>query len=250
MEERTPPPSDGTESPRILRARAEKFGALLATESPTAVIAVDRTLAARLGVDGGALWNDADGSVDVRMYEGPVEVHLAVTAHCPAGCPGCYVDATLGGEHVALDVLRGRLDDIRALGAFRVALGGGEAMLHPDLGAVLAHGRALGLEMSVTTSGLGLTAARAAMLDGASQVNVSHDGLGPDYETVRGYDGSGVAERSIRMLVAAGVRVGVNTVLTRSNFAGVPELAARIRDLGAGELQLLRYKPGGRANLY
>jgi radical SAM protein with 4Fe4S-binding SPASM domain len=51
----------------------------------------------------------------------------------------------------------------------------------------------------------------------------------------------------VRALVAQGTPVGVNHVLTRGNFAGLAETAAHARALGARELQLLRYKPAGRA---
>src|SRR5262249_10931718 len=55
------------------------------------------------------------------------------------------------------------------------------------------------------------------------------------------------AERAIRELVRAGVRVGVNVVLTRGTFGILDATLARARELGASEAQLLRYKPAGRA---
>src|SRR5262249_36942611 len=47
--------------------------------------------------------------------------------------------------------------------------------------------------------------------------------------------------------VRAGVRVGANVVLTRATFGRLGETIARARTLGAREVQLLRYKPAGRA---
>jgi radical SAM protein with 4Fe4S-binding SPASM domain len=64
---------------------------------------------------------------------------------------------------------------------------------------------------------------------------------------VRGFDGSQAAERAIERLATAGVRVGVNVVLTRASFPRLGETLARARTLGAREAQLLRYKPAGRA---
>ena len=55
------------------------------------------------------------------------------------------------------------------------------------------------------------------------------------------------AERAIERLARAGVRVGVNVVLTRESFPRLDETLARARSLGAVEAQLLRYKPAGRA---
>ena len=231
-----------------LRARAESFGALVRVENPPAIVAVDRVLAARLGVPHSPLW-DGEPELSPRKFSGPVEVHLAVTQRCPAGCPGCYTGATPDAEHVPFAVLAARLDSLNRMGVFRVAFGGGEPMTHPDLPRLLEHGRALGLEITVTTSGIGLTAERAKGLGAAAQVNVSYDGLGETYRDVRGYDGEALALRAIEWLRAAGVPVGVNVVLARASFEGVLALADRLRGLGVVEMQLLRYKPGGRANL-
>jgi len=49
------------------------------------------------------------------------------------------------------------------------------------------------------------------------------------------------------MWVGAGVKVGVNVVLTRATFDGIAETLRRAFALGAREAQLLRYKPAGRA---
>jgi radical SAM protein with 4Fe4S-binding SPASM domain len=99
----------------------------------------------------------------------------------------------------------------------------------------------------LTTSGLGLTEARLEKLRGFAQVNVSYDGASETYASVRGFDGAGAAERAIERIARAGMRVGVNVVLTRESFPRVRETLARARDLGACEAQLLRYKPAGRA---
>src|SRR5207302_1775948 len=99
----------------------------------------------------------------------------------------------------------------------------------------------------LTTSGLGLSKARIEKLRAFAQVNVSYDGDGDTYARVRGFDGAEAAERAIERLACAGVRVGVNVVLTRDSFARLSETLVRARSLGASEAQLLRYKPVGRA---
>src|ERR1019366_7131564 len=96
-------------------------------------------------------------------------------------------------------------------------------------------------------SGLGLSDARLEKLRHFDQVNVSYDGDGDTYAAVRGFDASEAAGRAIERLSRAGVRVGVNVVLTRQSFPRVHETVARARALGAIEAQLLRYKPPGRA---
>lgn len=232
----------------MIRARAETFGAWVRVDDRT-LLAVDRAMARRFGVDGGARWSEPSRGL-VDQTERPLEVHVAVTSRCPAGCDGCYLDARADGQHRPFEAIAATLDEVAAGGAFTVAFGGGEPMLHPELPRIARHARALGLTPVVTTSGIGLNAERARALADFAQVNVSHDGIDA-YAEVRGFDGASVAERAIALLVAEGVAVGVNVVLTRQLLGddgrGLLELAARVRSLGARELQLLRYKPAGRA---
>lgn len=222
---------------------------MVALDSPPALVAVDRAMARRLGVDGGALWDGADPGLEVDPMSGPTEVHLALTDRCPAGCVGCYADATAHGHHPSLDALLARLDAIAESGAFSVAFGGGEALVRGDLPALAAHARRVGLVPTMTTSGLGLTVERARTLRDFAQINVSYDGVGEVYRTVRGYDGAASAEAAMGALRDAEIPFGVNVVLTRATFAALDETADRADRLGAAELQLLRFKPAGRGRL-
>lgn len=218
-----------------LRARAESFGAWVRVEDGT-LLAVDHALAARLGVTGAPV---GDGV--------PLEVHVAVTSRCPVACEGCYQSASPEGAHVDRSALEETLRALAGEGVFTVAFGGGEPLLREDLGALATFARGLGLTPVVTTSGIGMTPSRAATLRDFAQVNVSHDGAGEGYEAVRGFDGARAAERAVATLRAAGVAVGVNLVVTRQNVHLIRETVARVRALGAREVQLLRYKPAGRA---
>lgn len=232
-----------------VRARAERFGAWVRVDDAT-LIALDRARAARLGVVGGALWEGAPGTTSARPVA-PLELHVAVTRRCPATCAGCYLDAGPEGEHVSRADLEETLDAAGQLGVFTIAFGGGEPLTHPELPALATAARARGLVPVVTISGLGLTADKARALRDFAQVNVSHDGADGDYEAVRGFDGAPAAERAMRLLADAGVPVGANVVLTRTSFGARGERllanVARATACGAGEIQLLRYKPAGRA---
>jgi radical SAM protein with 4Fe4S-binding SPASM domain len=224
-----------------MKSRAEAFGAWVRLDEPPALVAVDRVLARRLGVDGAAAWGD------VAPISMPLEVHLAVTSRCAAGCTGCYLDARPDGDAVPFATLAERIDAIAAGGVFTVAFGGGEPLSHPDLPRLAEHARARGLSPVTTTSGIGLTEARARDLLAFDQINVSYDGEGEAYRAVRGFDGARVAERAMTLLAAAGVPFGINLVLTRATFGDVEATVARAVALGAREVQLLRYKPAGRA---
>jgi radical SAM protein with 4Fe4S-binding SPASM domain len=224
------------------RVRAEPFGAWVRLEDST-LVAVDRALARRLGVDGGDRWTDRDPPTSA-----PLEVHVAVTSRCPVACSGCYQDASLEGVHVDRGALEATLRDLAARGVFTVAFGGGEPLLRDDLGELATGARSLGLTPVVTTSGLGLTPAPGGCAHGFR----AGERL-PRRRGRRLRRGAGLRGRERRRAGhrdaprGQGIAVGVNHVLTRQNVDGLREAAARVRELGARELQLLRYKPAGRA---
>jgi pyrroloquinoline quinone biosynthesis protein E len=172
---------------------------------------------------------------------------VSLGERCPVQCTACYTDAGPSGGVADRARLRADLASLASLGVFEIALGGGEPLSHPDLGEVLDAVAAEGMVPNLTTSGVGLTPALAARIAArAGQVNVSLDGDGEDYAAVRGWRGADVAWRAIAMLRAAGVPVGVNTVLTRQTFDALPALGARLAAAGVVEWQWLRLKPTGR----
>ncbi len=223
-----------------MRVRAESFGAWVKLDDAT-LVAVDRSWLARLGID------ESDVASAAARTSAPLESHVSITSQCAAPCEGCYQPVSRDGAHVPLTTILATLDRLAADGVFTVALGGGEPLAHPDLAQIGLEARARGLTPVVTTSGIGLTVERAASLTGFQQINVSHDGIDGGYADVRGFHGESIATRAIEILTRAGIPVGVNLVLTRGNFARVEATASDIRARGVRELQLLRYKPAGRA---
>ncbi len=232
-----------------MRLRFEPWGAWAKLDAEVdtpfgaraAIIGLDRDEVRALGLDGEDAW------LDNAPPTPPIEVHVAVTSQCGAGCEGCYLDARPDGAHVPREDLIKTFDALERSGVFTVAFGGGEPTLRDDIGDLAIEAKKRGITPVVTTSGIGLTAAKVERLRELAQVNVSYDGAGDDYEKVRGFDGANAAERAIKMLKAAGIKVGVNVVLTQSTFENLGATLARAKELGACEAQLLRYKPAGRA---
>jgi radical SAM protein with 4Fe4S-binding SPASM domain len=226
------------------RLRTEAFGAILALAG--AQLHLSPAWADQAREAGATLIGT--GTLVPGALTAPTEVHLAITDHCPVRCDGCYLSAGPGGEVASgIDEALTALAD---LGVFELALGGGEPLSHPDLLAILRRARALGMVPNLTTAGLSLTAQDARNLAGlVGQINVSIDGLGALYSDVRGFSGATRALKSVRLLSEAGIRVGVNTVLSGpllSDPSALSKLGAAIQAAGASEWQWLRFKPVGR----
>lgn len=246
--------------------RYESFGAIIQTRVPRALVFVDQDYARSLGYPDSPLWRESgqrpSGPFD-RLRAGrlgagklrtcltaPTEVHLALTRRCGAGCRHCYMDS--GVENAAGDEL-GREGIFQALGTlsrmkvFHVAMGGGESTRLPWLFEAAHVARGLGLVPNLTTNGFFITKDNAAQYAIFGQVNVSIDGVGERYATHRGIDGYELAIRALKALKAAGVRVGVNSVISRESFDGLEDIFRLVRRLKLSQLELLRYKPAGRA---
>jgi radical SAM protein with 4Fe4S-binding SPASM domain len=221
--------------------RYEAWGAWIKLETEAAIVALDRDGVRALGLDGGQAWEGPPAA------SAPIEVHMAVTARCGAGCEGCYIDARPDGVEPPREALERELDALRDAGVFTVAFGGGEPTTRDDLDVLADGARARGITPVLTTSGLGLSDARIERLRAFAQVNVSYDGPGDTYASVRGFDGAAAAERAIERVARAGIRVGVNVVLTRESLPRLEDTLRQAQSLGACEAQLLRYKPAGRA---
>lgn len=231
---------DGQEPPRI---RRDRRGSVLAWPSPPALLRLDPA-ATQAALDAGAV-PVGPSAADRDL---PLEVHVAVTATCPVRCTDCYLDA--GPDRVeAPPAVEDQLEQLAAMGVFEVALGGGELLASdPErLFALADRCRALGLVPNLTTSGFGMRPELARRLRCMGQVNVSLDGVGEGYRTRRGFDGTTVALAAIDQLVAAGVRVGVNSVLGRGGIGALDALGDLLVEHGVAEWQWLRLKPAGRA---
>ncbi|MDG1481437.1 MAG: radical SAM protein [Myxococcota bacterium] len=232
---------DDAPPPRI---RTEAFGAILALAG--AQLHLSPAWAAQARAAGAT--SIGTGVLVPGALTAPTEVHLAITDHCPVRCEGCYLSAGPGGS--AAEGIDAALTALADLGVFELALGGGEPLSHPDLFTILRRARDLGMVPNLTTAGLSLTAQDAQQLAGlVGQINVSIDGLGALYSSVRGFSGAERALRSVALLSEAGIRVGVNTVLSGPLLAAPEALRAlgqAIQDAGAREWQWLRFKPVGR----
>ncbi len=173
----------------------------------------------------------------------PHEAHVQVTRACALPCPSCHIEPEAHGAHVPLAEVAARFDGLAARGVFHVAVGGGEALSHPELGAIADAAHRAGLSIGLTTSGVGELAPTARF----DQVNVSLDAVGEGFRKARGYAGAERALAAIRRLARTAARVGVNIVLDRDTFEALPETVAAAVAAGAVDVHLLRLKPVGRA---
>jgi radical SAM protein with 4Fe4S-binding SPASM domain len=187
-------------------------------------------------------WEE-DVAGDVDGLRAPLVAHWAVTYRCNLHCAFCYSESgpqrPLGPDAA----LRRRIvERLAEWGILEVALGGGEPTILPDFPALLESIRTAGMVPNVTTNGtVRGDAVLRALAEHAGVVHLSADR--PDLlDSARG---AGVFDRlrvTARLLVGAGVRVGVNLLLTPDNAGDLRSSLEALLDLGISAVTFLRPK--------
>jgi MoaA/NifB/PqqE/SkfB family radical SAM enzyme len=187
--------------------------------------------------------------------QGPQKLVMNVTYACNNHCTFCAV-----GTRTQLDGVperqREQLERWRARGVEQVDFDGGEPTLHPQLVALIRHARAIGYRrVNVTTNG------RMCSYEGYA-ARLVHSGLTTLLFSIHGADARthaqnvGVAEafeqtiagaRHCVRLAPAGVELGVNVTVTKSNLESLAAIARLTWDLGMRWLNLQLLTPFGRA---
>ncbi|MEV4352339.1 pyrroloquinoline quinone biosynthesis protein PqqE [Actinoplanes sp. NPDC049596] len=199
---------------------------------------IDDLAARRLLVDRGAavqVGNVAGKRLDRTPL--PIGMVAELTYRCPLSCGYCSNPVAAGRDELTTEQWLSLLTQARDLGVLQVHFSGGEPVLRPDLPALVAHARALGLYTNLITSGIGLTARRLSGLDHV-QLSVQHaDAAAGD--TIAGLRSAHRRKIEAATLIReAGLPLTVNVVLHAANVEALEEIAAFAASLGASRLEL------------
>jgi AdoMet-dependent heme synthase len=177
-----------------------------------------------------------------RPYDFLIQWHL--TERCNLRCRHCYQEGGQSEELGFSAIERGIDEATQMVEAWQAAydlefspsfnVTGGEPFLRPDLVEILESMVSRGWEVYLLSNGTLITSDRAAILAelGISGVQVSLEGPEKVHELIRGPGSFAAALNGVRHLLQAGVRVSLNTTLSRLNapyFMDLVELAASLK---------------------
>jgi radical SAM protein len=186
----------------------------------------------------------------------PFLVIWETTRACALACVHCRAAAIPRRHPRELTTDEGRrlLDTIRRFGAPPplLVLTGGDPLRRPDIEALVRHGTALGLSVSLTPSGTAaVTGARLSALRdaGLARLAVSLDGSTVErHDAFRGVRGS--HRHTLAILETAhalGLPLQVNTTVCRQTVDDLPAIARRVETAGVALWALFFLIPVGRA---
>lgn len=191
----------------------------------------------------------------------PRRLYLTVTERCNLRCLHCITDApakTASGRARTLEPwLLDALDEAFAAADYFGFVHGGESLVAPSFFAALtriqrARADVGQYDVHLLSNGMLLDGKQAERLieHGVTSLAISLDGgsaatndrlrLGADFATILANLEGVLAARARR---GADLRVGVSTVITRSNRDELPALAERLADLGVDWLKLEEMVP-------
>lgn len=185
----------------------------------------------------------------------PFMVIWEVTRACQLACRHCRADSIHHRNPGELTTEEGKrlLEQIASFEAPRpiMILSGGDPFERPDLVELTAFGTQLGLHMAVSPSATpNVTADRLRALHqaGATAMSLSLDGAqAATHDAFRGF--AGTYQRTLEAAhlgTSEGLRLQVNTTVTRGNVAELPELYGQMLDLGVHLWSLFFLVPTGR----
>jgi len=186
-----------------------------------------------------------------RAYDDkPLQCSLYVTDQCNLDCSYCTeYDNTQ--EHPSLEDLKARLRHIRSLGTLRIALVGGEPLLHPDIVEIVRYARDLQFSTSLTTNAFPLSRTLISELEeaGLEVMQISVDRMTPSAitkKTLKSVAGriEMMAQSSIKLHITGTICADTideaRFVLDYGLSRGIP---TEVRLVHAGPDQVMRVNP-------
>jgi molybdenum cofactor biosynthesis enzyme MoaA len=176
----------------------------------------------------------------------PTYVRASVSAHCNLDCVYCpkedgmenRVPDHLKGASLSVAAYCDNLRHIARSGIRGVSFTGGEPTLNPALPQLAAYAATVFERVELTTNGFKLREQLPSLAPHLTLLKVSLDAVAPGLVESITQGRAGEADRAvaaIRAGCAAGLRVGVNTVVLRSNahqIEGLIDLCRRINAEG------------------
>lgn len=177
------------------------------------------------------------------------------TQACPLSCRHCRAEAQplRNPNELTTSEATTLMEQVASFGnpAPLFIITGGDPFSRPDLNELIRAGAAAGLGMAVSPSGTPtLTRENLAALhdSGARAISLSLDGSTPElHDSFRRV--AGVFDRTIQGWKYArevGLRVQINTTITRSNLTDLPNIVRIVHELGAMTWSAFMLVPVGR----
>jgi len=225
---------------------------------------VSLIMADRFGIDPGSAMQDVryvedrlkahhfldEGKIPAIRTPELASVFVYVTDRCNLACSHCYYTGRSSGD-LPLGSYKKMVDEMVEMGGAEITLTGGEALLHPDLKALLTYGGKR-CAIRLLTNGTLLDKEWASFLSNLNdvQIQISIDGSRREiHDAIRGEGTFEKALQGIGWLQAAGLgaQLNLSTTVMARNLSDLPRIIDLAEKLGVPNVRFLPVRRKGRA---
>jgi MoaA/NifB/PqqE/SkfB family radical SAM enzyme len=185
-----------------------------------------------------------------RPFVSPILIKWDITYKCNLNCVHCYSSSTSSGEYgLSTDLCKRIIDILDETGVFKIQFLGGEPTCREDHLELINYAKQRRFNVCLNTNATLISGSEATKLKCSEidSVQVGLDGIGKTNDSFRGSEGA--FERTIRgieNLVSVGLRVGVVTVLNKTNIGEIMDIVNLCSKLGVDNIQFLTLACSGR----
>lgn len=179
----------------------------------------------------------------------PTIIGLLVSNVCNLQCRHCcYCSSPYNRIEMEFKVIAAYLRKWADKGMVCIDISGGEPLLRRDLIDLVSFCKDIGLQVSIATNGTLVSSAIAIALarTGVTSVRVSIDGDRGQHDWLRGSGAYDKAVRGIKLLVSAGVKTSIITVVHRRNWQKIENIFHLAQKLEVSKIKLIPLLPLGR----
>src|SRR4051794_3172269 len=182
-------------------------------------------------------WSSAQDEVIMRTFEAHPTVMWELTRACDLHCSNCTIGATAspGANELSTYEAYKTIDQIAALEPREFIITGGDPLERDDVAQVVNYARRRGLDPAfVASPSSQLTGAALERLvrNGLTRIIFSIDGPTPEvHQSVRGAGTFEKVLRAIRIAEVVGLKIEINTLITRRNVDDLNAIADLIRPM-------------------
>jgi MoaA/NifB/PqqE/SkfB family radical SAM enzyme len=173
----------------------------------------------------------------MTAYEAHPTVMWELTRACDLHCRNCTIGANghSGANELSTYEAYKTIDQIAVLEPREFIITGGDPLEREDLGQVVNYARRRGLDPALVvspTSQLTGAAIERLVRNGLTRIFFSIDGSTPEiHQSVRGVNTFADVLRAIRIAEIVGLKIEINTLLTRRNVDDLTAIADLIRPM-------------------
>ncbi len=177
-----------------------------------------------------------------KIYQLPVLV-LMPHSRCNCRCVMCDIwKANQNKTEISTEELAKHIETFRRLGVRRVALSGGEALMHTNLWKFCDQLKSIGIKISLLSTGITLKANASDVIKHVDDVIVSLDGSPPLHNEIRNlpsaFEKLSEGVRAIKELNPS-FRITGRCVLQKLNYRALPDIIATAQSLGLDQISFL-----------